>query len=215
MGHSYGGGVALLLAARRPTLVAGLVLVGSVGRSDSIGAFDRVLALPGVGEAMTVAGLVTLGRAPAADAPVGRRAAPGELRARLAAALPDEGFLEVAAVPGPLGVAIVVAEQRFLLREIALVEDAIDHVSVPTVVITGTHDVVVPPGGGDAGHGDPRRPAGVGGAASGTSCPATPKGRRRRRAAGGGGGPRRAGGGHRRLSVRPRDRPTPPVPSRA
>jgi pimeloyl-ACP methyl ester carboxylesterase len=142
--HSYGGGVALLLAARRPDLVSGLVLAGSVGRSDSIGAFDRVLALPGVGELVTVAGLVALGRVLVRMRRLAGRA-PGELGARMAAALPDEGFLEVAVSQGHWVWRSVVAEQRFLLREIALVEDAIDHVQAPTVVITGTHDVVVTP----------------------------------------------------------------------
>jgi 3-oxoadipate enol-lactonase len=144
VGHSYGGGVALLLAARCPELVAGLVLVGSVGRSDSIGAFDRVLALPGVGEVMTAAGLVALGRLmPRMRRLAGR--APRELGQRLSSLLPDEGFLEVALSQGHWVWRSVVAEQRFLLREIALVEDAVDRVRAPAVVITGTHDVVVPP----------------------------------------------------------------------
>jgi pimeloyl-ACP methyl ester carboxylesterase len=118
--------------------------VGSIGRSDSIGAFDRVLALPGVGELVTAAGLVALGRV----LPKMRRLAgrlPGDIGTRLAAALPDEGFLEVAISQGHWVWRSVVAEQRYLLREITLVEDAIDHVAAPTVVITGTHDVVVPP----------------------------------------------------------------------
>jgi pimeloyl-ACP methyl ester carboxylesterase len=142
--HSYGGGVALILAARRPELVSGLVLVGSIGRADSIGAFDRVLALPGVGELITAAGLVTLGRLlPRVRRLAGR--APGEVGAWLTAALPDEGFLEVALSQGHFVWRTVVAEQRSLLREIALVEEAIDHISMATVVITGTHDVVVAP----------------------------------------------------------------------
>jgi len=142
--HSYGGGIALLLAARRPALVAGLVLAGSIGRGDSIGAVDRVLALPGVGEVMTAAGLVTLGRVlPHMRRLVGR--APGDIGPRLAAALPDEGFLEVAISQGHWVWRSVVAEQRYLLREIALVEDAVDRVQAPSVVITGTHDVVVAP----------------------------------------------------------------------
>ncbi len=142
--HSYGGGVALLLAAHRPELVSALVLVGSIGRSDSIGAFDRVLALPGVGELITVAGLAALVRLlPRIRHLAGH--APGEMAAWLAAVLPDEGFLEVATSQGYLVWRTVVAEQRFLLHEIALVEDAIDRVVVPTVVITGTRDVVVAP----------------------------------------------------------------------
>ncbi|HUO49937.1 MAG TPA: alpha/beta hydrolase [Acidimicrobiales bacterium] len=142
--HSYGGGVALLLAARCPELVAGLVLVGSIGRSDSIGAFDRVLALPGVGEVMTAAGLVALGRLLPRMRRLADRA-PGELGTRLTAALPDEGFLEAALSQGHWVWRSVVTEQRFLLREIALVGDAVDRIAVPTIVVTGTRDVVVPP----------------------------------------------------------------------
>jgi pimeloyl-ACP methyl ester carboxylesterase len=142
--HSYGGGVALLLAHRHAELVSGLVLVGSIGRADSVGAFDRVLALPGVGELMTVAGLVTLGRLLPRIRRLAERA-PGEVGSWFASAMPDEGFMEVALSQGYLVWRSVVAEQRFLLREIALVEEAIDRVVVPTVVITGTRDVVVAP----------------------------------------------------------------------
>ena len=34
VGHSYGGGVAVLLATRHPSLVSGLVLVAPVGRAS-------------------------------------------------------------------------------------------------------------------------------------------------------------------------------------
>ena len=59
--HSWAGGAAVLLADRRPDLVAGLVLVGAACTPDSLDAVDRLLALPVVGDALTVAGLLALG----------------------------------------------------------------------------------------------------------------------------------------------------------
>ncbi len=49
VGHSYGGGVAIELAARRPELVAGLVLVGSIGRAESLNVLDRAPGRAGDG----------------------------------------------------------------------------------------------------------------------------------------------------------------------
>ena len=43
------------------TSFTGLVLVGAACTPDSVDGFDRLLALPVVGEALTVAGLLTLG----------------------------------------------------------------------------------------------------------------------------------------------------------
>ena len=62
VGHSYGGGVAIELAARRPDIVAGLVLVGSIGRAESLNILDHLLAVPVMGEVLSVAGLFTLGQ---------------------------------------------------------------------------------------------------------------------------------------------------------
>ena len=47
--HSWAGGVAVLLADRRPDLVAGLVLVGAACTPDSLDVIDRLLALPASG----------------------------------------------------------------------------------------------------------------------------------------------------------------------
>ena len=91
VGHSYGGGVAIELAARRPELVSGLVLVGSIGRADSLNVLDRLLARPVMGEVLSAAGLFTLG-AVAPPRPSPRRARP-QHRARVAArhAFPTTG----------------------------------------------------------------------------------------------------------------------------
>ncbi len=59
--HSWSGGVAVLLADAHPELVGALVLVGAACTPDSLDAVDRLLVIPGVGEVLTVAGLVALG----------------------------------------------------------------------------------------------------------------------------------------------------------
>lgn len=61
VGHSWSGGVAVLLAARYPDLVRALVLAGAVGTPDSVNGLDRALAAPVLGDALTVAGLAGIG----------------------------------------------------------------------------------------------------------------------------------------------------------
>lgn len=143
VGHSYGGGIAILMAARRPEVVSGLVLVGSVGRADSINVVDHVLALPWAGEALTAAGLLAFGRV----LPRLRGLAshvPGQRLAWLEASLPDRRFVESASHSGRRIWRSFIVEQRALVREIGDVEAALSAVRVPTVVISGTWDVVVP-----------------------------------------------------------------------
>ena len=144
VGHSYGGGIAILLAARHPELVAGLVLVGSVGRADSINALDRTLAVPVVGDVFSAAGLFALGHV----LPRFRHIAPRRSHptvAWLRASLPDEGYLALSPQPGRRVWRSFVAEQRALLREIESVESALGAIHAPTVVISGSWDLVVPP----------------------------------------------------------------------
>jgi pimeloyl-ACP methyl ester carboxylesterase len=143
VGHSYGGGIALLMAARHPDVVSGLVLVGSVGRADSLNLVDRVLALPWAGEVITATGLQTLGRVlPRLRELAGH--VPGRRLAWLEASLPDRRYVEVASRLGRQIWRSFVFEQRALVREIGDVEAALAQVHVPTVVISGTWDVVVP-----------------------------------------------------------------------
>jgi pimeloyl-ACP methyl ester carboxylesterase len=144
VGHSYGGGIAVLLAVGRPEVVSGLVLVGSVGRADSLNTVDHVLALPWAGEILTAAGMVAFGRVmPHLRGLVAH--IPGQRLAWLEASLPDRGYRD--AVSGSVRQTrqSFVFEQRALVREIADVEAALPRVGVPTVVISGTWDVVVPP----------------------------------------------------------------------
>jgi pimeloyl-ACP methyl ester carboxylesterase len=144
VGHSYGGGIAILLAARHPELVSGLVLVGSVGRADSVNGLDRVLALPVVGEAFSAAGLFALGHV----LPRVRRVAGERGHSTfewLRASLPDARYVDVSSRFGRRVWRSFVSEQRTLLREIGAVEDALKAVRTSTVVISGSWDLVVPP----------------------------------------------------------------------
>lgn len=145
VGHSYGGGIAILLADGHPDLVGGLVLVASIGGHGAVGWVDRVLAAPVVGAAVSAAGL-------AASTWLGPR-----LHSRLAAlrigpaqvlsrALPDEQV--VAAMRSPTVWRSFVFEQRALIAEEAHVIEAVSRLAVPTVVMVGTRDVVVPPRSG-------------------------------------------------------------------
>jgi pimeloyl-ACP methyl ester carboxylesterase len=144
VGHSYGGGVAIELAARRPELVAGLVLVGSIGQADSLNVLDRLLAAPVTGEALSAAGLFTLGHVlPHVRQLVGAQHH-GALQ-WIRATLPDERYDRVSAQRGRQVWRSFVAEQRSLVREIAVVEGALGSVRAPTTVISGSWDVVVPP----------------------------------------------------------------------
>ena len=144
VGHSYGGGVAILLAAHRPELVAGLVLVGSVGRAASLTVADRAMAVPVLGDAITAAGLFAVGRVlPRLRAATGAHRYPG--LDWLRASLPDDTYEGVSAEKGRKVWHSFVAEQRTLLDEIAGIEAALGSIRAPTAVLSGAWDLVVPP----------------------------------------------------------------------
>jgi pimeloyl-ACP methyl ester carboxylesterase len=143
VGHSYGGGVAILLAARRPDVVAGLVLVGSIGQAANVNVLDHVLAVPVMGDVVSAAGLFALGQVlPRLRHVVGEHN--HAVLEWLRATLPDEHYDTVSAPRGRPVWRSFVAEQRTLMHEIALVESALTSVVAPTVVVSGAWDVVVP-----------------------------------------------------------------------
>lgn len=149
VGHSYGGGIAILLAAHRPDVVSGLVLVGSVGRADSVNAVDHMLALPWAGEALAAAGLVAFGRVlPRLRSLAGL--VPGRPLTWLEASFPDRRNAAVASGDGRRVRRSFVVEQRALVHEIGEVESSLLELQVPTVIITGSWDVVVPPSAASA-----------------------------------------------------------------
>ncbi|MGD0880455.1 MAG: alpha/beta hydrolase [Acidimicrobiales bacterium] len=142
--HSWSGGVAVLLADRRPDLVQGLVLVGAACTPDSLDRIDRLLGLRFVGDVMTVAGLLALGEV----LPKVRRLAPRlpeGVRDQFASALPDQGVL--GGQRGALGRhrQTFLIEQRALVDELPEVDGVLGRIRVPTAVVVGTWDLVVRP----------------------------------------------------------------------
>jgi pimeloyl-ACP methyl ester carboxylesterase len=155
VGHSWAGGVALLAAADQPGSaadrsvsaadpdpsadpppLAGLVLLASIGPSCLL-PIDRVLAAPVLGEAIAFATL-RLGRPW-----VARRA-----RSLIIGGLAD--------IDHPFALASGLAmrsrpvwrsfltEQRALLRELPVITDALSRIGVPTQLINGRADQLIP-----------------------------------------------------------------------
>jgi pimeloyl-ACP methyl ester carboxylesterase len=144
VGHSYGGGVAVLLAARHPTLVSGLVLAATVGRTDSRYPWGRqVLAWPPIGEATCAAKLLVFGwLAPRVRRVAGSSAGPP---LRSSSTAPDTEPVEVSATWQPGLWRTAAADQRSLLREMGSIETSLSRLTLPTVVVTGALDAVVSP----------------------------------------------------------------------
>jgi pimeloyl-ACP methyl ester carboxylesterase len=143
VGHSYGAGIAILLAARHPSLVGGLVLVGPVGHSDGVTRLDHVLGWPIIGPVLAGIGLLASGRLlPLVRAVIQR--VPGNALRAVEVSLPDNRFAH-GGLRGRSVRRTFVAEQRALVREIDDVEAALDDIAVPTAVVAGAWDMVVRP----------------------------------------------------------------------
>jgi pimeloyl-ACP methyl ester carboxylesterase len=143
VGHSYGGGIAALLGAERPDLVAGVVLAASVGSGEYLGVLDRLLATPVVGDIITAGGLETA-RTLLAMARTKGEHAPGRIGKWIAVTFPDKSFLRSVPAWGRTRRSVVF-EQRALFKEIQSVEGAISDLRLPVAVVTGTWDIVVAP----------------------------------------------------------------------
>lgn len=137
VGLSYGAAVAAWLAVERPELVGALVLVSPAANVASLQAFDRLLAAPVIGYAASAA--VLSGTALALTS--------GRVRRRLQQtfSLPDD-YLRATARRwrGPAAWKAFVVEQRSLVRDLPLLEERLGSVSVPTTVVVGTSDTIVP-----------------------------------------------------------------------
>ena len=145
VGHSLGGGVALELALRHPQRVGALVLVGSVGVAGSLSGFDRLLAVPLLGNGILRAGVGALRRVLMAASRFSKRH-PSARVAHMVSVLPT-----VQAAIGTDGRPMVgrsrrsfLVEQRALLAETPQLERSLCRIAVPTAVVTGASDHVVP-----------------------------------------------------------------------
>jgi pimeloyl-ACP methyl ester carboxylesterase len=140
-GHSWGGGAALAFAESFPDRTAGLVLAASIGPGERFGWDDRLLAAPILGEALAVLTIGAAGRVLASRrmrAVVDRRLGP---RAR-------EAVKVLSGLTGARTGAAVwrsfVVEQRVLLRDLETLTPGLSDIRVPTSVIHGRADRVVP-----------------------------------------------------------------------
>lgn len=142
VGYSWSGGVALSAAVDYPERVSGMVLVASVRPGEQPGWADRMMAVPMVGE---ITGALTLGT----TSRVLRMRRVQDLADRRLPRTAREAVRALAGASGALSGARVwqsfAAEQRFLLHELARLGSDVPRIRVPTVVVNGGSDRVVPP----------------------------------------------------------------------
>lgn len=138
VGHSWAGGVALEMALDFPRLVAGVGLFASVSPWEPPGTLDRLLARPLVGTSMVVVTLSTAGRLLSwrpgrAFAGWRLRGQPAEQLSELAGSWRRRSTWRSFAV-----------EQQALVHELPALGPRLPSIGVPTVVVVGSIDRVVP-----------------------------------------------------------------------
>jgi pimeloyl-ACP methyl ester carboxylesterase len=136
VGHSWAGGAAILTAADRPPELAGLVLLASVGPGCLV-PVDRVLAAPVLGELIAFATL-HLGR------PFVRWRARSAILDTLAEADRPYGSSSGTAMRHRPVWRSFLLEQRALIRELPRTTAALPQITVPTTVISGNSDSMIP-----------------------------------------------------------------------
>jgi pimeloyl-ACP methyl ester carboxylesterase len=137
VGHSLGAAVAAWLAISAPERIRRLVLVAPAANTDSLGTVDYLLAAPVIGwlasiGAMAGGGLV-LGARP--------------LRRWVAEATAlDDRYLRTARrmLLAPEAWRSFVREQRFLVRDLPVLERRLGSIEAPTTIVAGSGDHVVP-----------------------------------------------------------------------
>jgi pimeloyl-ACP methyl ester carboxylesterase len=137
VGHSHGAAVAAWLAWSSPERVGRLVLVAPAANLDSLGAVDYLLATPLVGWLASVGTMAGTGLV--------LRAGPVRRWMVEATAL-DDRYLRSAGrvLLAPSAWRSFVHEQRFLVRDLPVLERRLGEISAPTTIVAGTADRVVP-----------------------------------------------------------------------
>ncbi len=137
VGHSLGAAVAAWLAWSSPERVDRLVLVAPAVNLDALSVVDYLLAAPVVGWLASVGAMGASGLVLGAG-PVRRWVAE-------ATAL-DDRYLRAAGrlLLTPSAWRSFVREQRFLVRDLPVLERRLGQISAPTTIVAGTADRVVP-----------------------------------------------------------------------
>jgi len=145
VGHSLGGGIAIELALSRPALVGALVLLGSIGVDRAVSRFDQLLAAPGFGDPVIRLGLLATrgGLHTARRVLRGGRTKPLAERFSRSPTVRGLVWLDTQPMSAKLRKSFL-AEQRALLDETPLLERRLSRLEIPTVVVHGTADHVVP-----------------------------------------------------------------------
>jgi pimeloyl-ACP methyl ester carboxylesterase len=145
VGHSLGGGIAIELALSRPALVGALVLLGSIGVDRALSRFDQLLAAPRLGDPVMRAGLLATRGGLRTARRVFGSGPTKPLAQRLARSPTVRGLMWLDTQPmSAKQRKSFLAEQRALLDETPLLERRLSRLEVPTVVVHGTADHVVP-----------------------------------------------------------------------
>ncbi|HEX2903133.1 MAG TPA: alpha/beta hydrolase [Jatrophihabitans sp.] len=136
VGHSWAGGVGILLAASEPALLERLVLLSSVGPACLL-PIDPFLGAPVLGELIAF-GTLQLGRPF-----IARRAGSLIIDRQHEADQPWARASGLAMRFRPVWRSFL-HEQRALLRELPAITEALPSVDRPTLVIRGEHDRLIP-----------------------------------------------------------------------
>jgi pimeloyl-ACP methyl ester carboxylesterase len=137
VGHSLGAAVAVWLAWSSPERVGRLVLVAPAANLDSLSAVDYLLAAPVVGW-LTSLGAMWGGGLVLGASPIRRWVAE-------ATAL-DERYLRTARriLLARSAWRSFAREQRFLVRDLPVLERRLGEITAPTTIVAGAVDRVVP-----------------------------------------------------------------------
>jgi pimeloyl-ACP methyl ester carboxylesterase len=136
VGHSWAGGIGVLAGASVPSVLAGLVLVSSIGPYCLL-PIDSVLGAPLIGEIIAFTTLRLGG-------PLIRHSAATTIRAHLLPAdVPYAKASGFAMAHRPLWRTFL-QEQRTLIRDLDDISAALPSVGVATLVVDGTDDQLIP-----------------------------------------------------------------------
>ncbi|HEV8065316.1 MAG TPA: alpha/beta hydrolase [Acidimicrobiales bacterium] len=144
VGHSLGGGIAVLLALDHPELVKSLVLLGSVGVDLALNSFDRILAVPTLGHTVIRAGVASVRSGRRAVGRLSAVAGGRQITERMghSPTLRALAWLDTQPVTERARRSFIV-EQQALLAETPSIQRRLGVLKVPTAVVHGSLDRIV------------------------------------------------------------------------